>query len=208
MILKWFFLFCRQVQSVLYIIILQALTKRVADSPQSTCGDAAFSWRGGSPSTILSAGCSSLYLKCWRFVRRAFPPLVSSVPLMVMAGLCSFFSCSFIILFHSRYRRLEAEEEATNRTKRFNSTATGGRPPSTWRLVTILLLGLFSFLVGFLWSPWWRVRRETVIPSKTLESFPFFKLKKFRKFLRNGVKTVLNLKNMTELWCTKTEVRL
>ncbi|XP_024116141.1 solute carrier family 49 member A3 [Oryzias melastigma] len=87
-----------QVQSVLYIIILQALTKRVADSPQSTCGDAAFSWR---------------------------------VPLMVMAGLCSFFTCSFIILFHSRYRRLEAEEEATNRTKRFNSTATGGRSPST-----------------------------------------------------------------------------
>uniref|UniRef100_A0A3P9HU67 Solute carrier family 49 member 3 n=1 Tax=Oryzias latipes TaxID=8090 RepID=A0A3P9HU67_ORYLA len=36
-----------QVQSVLYIIVLQALTTRLADSPQSTCGDAAFSWRGG-----------------------------------------------------------------------------------------------------------------------------------------------------------------
>uniref|UniRef100_A0A8C8E1P6 Solute carrier family 49 member 3 n=1 Tax=Oryzias sinensis TaxID=183150 RepID=A0A8C8E1P6_9TELE len=79
-----------QVQSVLYIIVLQALTTRLADSPQSTCGDAAFSWR---------------------------------VPLMVLAGLCSFFCCIFIVFFHSRYRRLEAEQEASYRPKRGNSTA-------------------------------------------------------------------------------------
>uniref|UniRef100_A0A3P9L6L8 Solute carrier family 49 member 3 n=1 Tax=Oryzias latipes TaxID=8090 RepID=A0A3P9L6L8_ORYLA len=79
-----------QVQSVLYIIVLQALTTRLADSPQSTCGDATFSWR---------------------------------VPLMVMAGLCSFFSCIFIVFFHSRYRRLEAEQEASYRPKRGNATA-------------------------------------------------------------------------------------
>ncbi|XP_072251251.1 solute carrier family 49 member A3 [Leuresthes tenuis] len=69
-----------QVLSVLYIIILQALTKRLADSPLSTCGDEVLSWR---------------------------------VPMMVMAGLCSFFTCLFVFFFHTRYRRLEAEEQAT-----------------------------------------------------------------------------------------------
>ncbi|XP_073343606.1 solute carrier family 49 member A3 isoform X2 [Pagrus major] len=34
-----------QVQSVLYIILLQGLTKRLADSPLSTCGNAILSWR-------------------------------------------------------------------------------------------------------------------------------------------------------------------
>ncbi|CAB1455722.1 unnamed protein product [Pleuronectes platessa] len=79
-----------QVQSVLYIVILQALTKRIADSPLSTCGDAVFSWK---------------------------------VPMMVMAGLCSLFSCCFVVLFHTRYRRLEAEMEATYGTKRTSDPA-------------------------------------------------------------------------------------
>ncbi|KAM6923523.1 solute carrier family 49 member A3 [Xenentodon cancila] len=69
-----------QVQSVVYIVLLQALTKQLADSPQSTCGDAVWSWR---------------------------------VPMLVMAGLCSFFTCKFVIFFHTRYKRLEAEEKAT-----------------------------------------------------------------------------------------------
>ncbi|XP_076594739.1 solute carrier family 49 member A3 [Chaetodon auriga] len=69
-----------QVQSVLYMILLQALTHRLTESPLSTCGDAVLSWR---------------------------------VPMLVMAGLCSLFSCCFVIFFHTRYRRLEAEEEAT-----------------------------------------------------------------------------------------------
>ncbi|KAF7655320.1 hypothetical protein LDENG_00057510, partial [Lucifuga dentata] len=34
-----------QVQSVLYIILLQGLTKELADSPLSICGDAVLSWR-------------------------------------------------------------------------------------------------------------------------------------------------------------------
>ncbi|XP_060904530.1 solute carrier family 49 member A3 [Labrus mixtus] len=72
-----------QVQSVLFIILLQALTTRLADSPLSTCGSAVLSWR---------------------------------VPLMVMAGLFSFFTCIFVIFFHTRYKRLDAEEEATNGT--------------------------------------------------------------------------------------------
>ncbi|XP_060935825.1 solute carrier family 49 member A3 [Limanda limanda] len=79
-----------QVQSVLYIVILQALTKRIADSPLSTCGDAVLSWK---------------------------------VPMMVMAGLCTLFSCCFVILFHTRYRRLEAEMEATYGTKRTSDPA-------------------------------------------------------------------------------------
>ncbi|XP_062249576.1 solute carrier family 49 member A3 [Platichthys flesus] len=79
-----------QVQSVLYIVILQALTKRIAASPLSTCGDAVLSWK---------------------------------VPMLVMAGLCSFFSCCFVILFNTRYRRLEAEMEATYGTKRTSDPA-------------------------------------------------------------------------------------
>ncbi|XP_022615647.1 major facilitator superfamily domain-containing protein 7 isoform X1 [Seriola dumerili] len=86
-----------QVQSVLYIIILQALTKRLADAPLSTCGDAILSWR---------------------------------VPTLVMAGLCSVFTCCFIIFFHTRYRRLEAEEEAMYVTPQINDSATGDDAPS------------------------------------------------------------------------------
>lgn len=51
------FLFCyplyflytiRQVQSILYIVVLQALTQKLADSPFSVCalGEDALSWRG------------------------------------------------------------------------------------------------------------------------------------------------------------------
>lgn len=35
-----------------------------------------------------------------------------SVPLLVLAGLFTFFTCIFVIFFHTRYRRLEAEEQA------------------------------------------------------------------------------------------------
>ncbi|XP_049442480.1 solute carrier family 49 member A3 isoform X2 [Epinephelus fuscoguttatus] len=73
-----------QVQSVLYIVILQLLTTRLTEAPLSTCGDAILSWK---------------------------------VPMLVMAGLCSFFTCCFLIFFNTRYRRLEAEEQATYRNK-------------------------------------------------------------------------------------------
>ncbi|XP_036932100.1 solute carrier family 49 member A3 isoform X2 [Acanthopagrus latus] len=86
-----------QVQSVLYIIILQGLTKRLADSPLSTCGNVVLSWR---------------------------------VPLMVMAGLCSFFTCCFVIIFHTRYRRLEAEEQASYGTKQSNGSPTSEHAPT------------------------------------------------------------------------------
>uniref|UniRef100_A0A8C7IJL5 Solute carrier family 49 member 3 n=1 Tax=Oncorhynchus kisutch TaxID=8019 RepID=A0A8C7IJL5_ONCKI len=71
----------RQIQSVIYILLLQGLTKPMADSPFSTCsaGDASLSWR---------------------------------VPMLVMAGLCSAFTCCFVIFFHTEYRRLDAEAQA------------------------------------------------------------------------------------------------
>uniref|UniRef100_A0A3Q0QQG2 Solute carrier family 49 member 3 n=1 Tax=Amphilophus citrinellus TaxID=61819 RepID=A0A3Q0QQG2_AMPCI len=85
-----------QVQSVLYIVLLQALTKRLADSPLSTCGDVALSWR---------------------------------VPTMVMAGLCTLFTCCFLIFFHTRYRRLEAEERAAFGSRESNSVSGTERAP-------------------------------------------------------------------------------
>ncbi|XP_047210464.1 solute carrier family 49 member A3 isoform X2 [Girardinichthys multiradiatus] len=80
-----------QVQSVVYIILLQALTKQLTESPLATCGDAVLSWK---------------------------------VPMMVMAGLSSVFTCCFLIFFHTRYRRLEAEEQAAYRTGGNNATTT------------------------------------------------------------------------------------
>ncbi|XP_026186447.1 solute carrier family 49 member A3 [Mastacembelus armatus] len=86
-----------QVLSVLYIILLQALTFRLADSSVSTCGNAVLSWR---------------------------------VPILLLAGLCTLFTCCFIICFHTRYRRLEAEEQASYRTERINSSTDSDHAPS------------------------------------------------------------------------------
>lgn len=68
-----------QILSVLYILLLQALSKQLADSSLSTCGEVVFSWK---------------------------------VPMMVVAGLCTLSSCCFVLLFHTHYRRLEAEQRA------------------------------------------------------------------------------------------------
>ncbi|XP_028315665.1 solute carrier family 49 member A3 [Gouania willdenowi] len=82
-----------QVQSVLYILLLQALTQPLTEAPLETCGDDVLSWR---------------------------------VPMMVMAGLCSFFTCAFVLIFHTRYRRLEAEEEAVHHR---DCSSVSQRPP-------------------------------------------------------------------------------
>ncbi|KAG5845473.1 hypothetical protein ANANG_G00139490 [Anguilla anguilla] len=71
-----------QIQSIIYMVILQALTKPIADSPFSTCG------------TGESQGLS------WR------------VPVLVMAGLWSVGTCCFVLFFHTEYRRLRAEADA------------------------------------------------------------------------------------------------
>lgn len=86
-----------QIQSVIYIILLQALTKRLTESPLATCEDVVLSWR---------------------------------VPMLVMAGLLTFFTCCFVIFFHTPYRRLEAEERATYRTKDINVTTVSENVPS------------------------------------------------------------------------------
>ncbi|KAM4622164.1 solute carrier family 49 member A3 [Polymixia lowei] len=88
-----------QVQSVLCIVLLQALTTQMADSPFSTCsagGDSALSWR---------------------------------VSVLVMAALCSVFSCVFVIFFNTRYRRLEAEAQAARDTKQINGPTAGDCSP-------------------------------------------------------------------------------
>ncbi|XP_066523409.1 solute carrier family 49 member A3 [Hoplias malabaricus] len=72
-----------QIQSIVYIVLLQALTKKLADSPISVCvagGDANLSWKQA---------------------------------VLVMAGLCCVGSCCFVIFFHTEYRRLRAEAGAT-----------------------------------------------------------------------------------------------
>uniref|UniRef100_A0A3B4BA89 Solute carrier family 49 member 3 n=1 Tax=Periophthalmus magnuspinnatus TaxID=409849 RepID=A0A3B4BA89_9GOBI len=69
-----------QVQSVLYMFLLQSLTTPLAPTPGSMCGEGPQSWR---------------------------------VPLMLLAGLCAFFTSVFVLFFRSRYRRLEAEEQAS-----------------------------------------------------------------------------------------------
>ncbi|XP_056456727.1 solute carrier family 49 member A3 [Gadus chalcogrammus] len=71
-----------QVQSVVLMVALQALTRPLADSPFSTCsigGDPALSWR---------------------------------VSVLVMAGVFAALSCLFIIIFNSPYRRILAEAKA------------------------------------------------------------------------------------------------
>ncbi|XP_022050539.1 solute carrier family 49 member A3 [Acanthochromis polyacanthus] len=85
-----------QVQSVLYIILLQALTKRIS-APLATCGDAVLSWK---------------------------------VPMLVLAGICTLFTCCFLIFFDTRYRRLEAEEEATYGTKQSSKSSSSEDAPS------------------------------------------------------------------------------
>ncbi|XP_069564053.1 solute carrier family 49 member A3 [Brachyistius frenatus] len=45
-----------QVQSALYILLLQALTTRLADSPLSTCGDTVLSWR--VPLLVMAGLCT------------------------------------------------------------------------------------------------------------------------------------------------------
>ncbi|KAL0974260.1 hypothetical protein UPYG_G00217860 [Umbra pygmaea] len=71
-----------QIQSIIYILLLQGLTKQMAESPLSTCstgGDATLSWR---------------------------------VSVLVLAGVCSLFTCCFVIFFHTDYRRLNTEAQA------------------------------------------------------------------------------------------------
>ncbi|KAK1789337.1 hypothetical protein P4O66_015272, partial [Electrophorus voltai] len=75
-----------QVQSIIYIVLLQALTTTKADSSLSKCaagGDANLNWM---------------------------------VPVLVMAGLCCLGSCCFMIIFRTEYRRLRTEAAVAEAT--------------------------------------------------------------------------------------------
>lgn len=84
-----------QVQSFIYVVVLQALTTRMAASPLSTCstdGDGPLSWK---------------------------------VSMLVMAALWSLFTCCFVIFFKTNYRRLEAEARASQAESPRSPTPTG-----------------------------------------------------------------------------------
>uniref|UniRef100_A0A671Q5G0 Solute carrier family 49 member 3 n=1 Tax=Sinocyclocheilus anshuiensis TaxID=1608454 RepID=A0A671Q5G0_9TELE len=81
-----------QIQAALYLLLLQALAKPMADSPLSVCAtgaDANLSW---------------------------------TVPVLVMAGLCTLGTCCFVGFFHTDYRRLRAEATASPNTVTDQST--------------------------------------------------------------------------------------
>lgn len=85
-----------QVQSAVYMVLLQSLTTNRAPPPDSLCGDSPQSWK---------------------------------VPLMVMGGLSALFTSTFVLFFHTRYRRLEAEEQAQYGSKP-GLVTTDHSPPS------------------------------------------------------------------------------
>ncbi|XP_032062341.1 solute carrier family 49 member A3 isoform X1 [Aythya fuligula] len=68
-----------QIEGVILMILLQALTVRVSEDPSSTCAldqDGALDW---------------------------------TTPVLVLAGLCSAMACFYVIFFHTDYKRLNAE---------------------------------------------------------------------------------------------------
>ncbi|XP_058264548.1 solute carrier family 49 member A3 isoform X2 [Hemibagrus wyckioides] len=71
-----------QFLSILYTLLLQQLTTKLTDSSLSVCA-------AGDDASL-----------SWM------------VPVLVMAGLCCLASCSFVIFFHTQYRRLNAEAKA------------------------------------------------------------------------------------------------
>ncbi|XP_071586452.1 solute carrier family 49 member A3 isoform X2 [Heliangelus exortis] len=71
-----------QIEGVILMILLQALTVRVSEDPSSTCAldqDGALEW---------------------------------TTPVLVLAGLCSAMACSYVIFFHTDYKRLHAEKNS------------------------------------------------------------------------------------------------
>lgn len=68
-----------QIEGVVFMVLLQALTVRVSKDPSSTCAldqDGALDW---------------------------------TTPVLLMAGLCSAMACFYVIFFHTDYKRLHAE---------------------------------------------------------------------------------------------------
>ncbi|XP_054666373.1 solute carrier family 49 member A3 isoform X2 [Grus americana] len=76
-----------QIEGVILMILLQALTIRVSEDPSSTCAldqDGALDW---------------------------------TTPVLVLAGLCSAMACFYVIFFHTDYKRLHAETNSGDLVK-------------------------------------------------------------------------------------------
>ncbi|KAM6227536.1 solute carrier family 49 member A3 isoform 3-T3 [Spheniscus humboldti] len=76
-----------QIEGVILMILLQALTVRVSEDPSSTCAldqDGALDW---------------------------------TTPVLVLAGLCSAMACFYVIFFHTDYKRLHAETNSGDLVK-------------------------------------------------------------------------------------------
>lgn len=98
-------MFSRQVQSVLYIILLQGLTKRLTDSPLSTCGDAVLSWRGRShevsPTPASNKGIKADYECSFYFIVAKHTTLLSLY--VVFPLLLSHIWPHFLLLYWYRH---------------------------------------------------------------------------------------------------------
>ncbi|XP_072215677.1 solute carrier family 49 member A3 [Excalfactoria chinensis] len=76
-----------QIEGVIFMILLQALTVRVSKDPSSTCAldqDGALDW---------------------------------TTPVLLVAGLCSAMACFYVIFFHTDYKRLHAETSSSDMVK-------------------------------------------------------------------------------------------
>ncbi|XP_049652300.1 solute carrier family 49 member A3 isoform X3 [Accipiter gentilis] len=76
-----------QIEGVILMILLQALTVHVSEDPSSTCAidqDGALDW---------------------------------TTPVLVLAGLCSAMACFYVIFFHTDYKRLHAETKSGDLVK-------------------------------------------------------------------------------------------
>lgn len=135
--------FLRQIQGVLYIILLQALTTQITEAPLSTCEGEVLNWKGRSPVSGLVlhhvGSTSSRFSRSEKLRNQSYSNIIRAVifkfqhlpglehhltnalllsgcfwtlvSMLVQAGLFSLFTCCFVIFFHTRYRRVEAEEK-------------------------------------------------------------------------------------------------
>ncbi|KAI1239840.1 hypothetical protein IHE44_0011275 [Lamprotornis superbus] len=94
-----------QVEGVILMILLQALTVHVSEDPFSTCAldqDGALDW---------------------------------TTPVLVLAGLCSGMACFYVIFFHTDYKRLHAETISADLAKAEDAATAHKQQPPEWGLL-------------------------------------------------------------------------
>nr|XP_033773990.1 solute carrier family 49 member A3 isoform X2 [Geotrypetes seraphini] len=84
-----------QIQGVIYLVVFQVLARPLSDIIFATCNVA------------------------------GVDPLDWKVPILAMAGICSFGACCFVLFFHTDYKRLRADTSgiSVNRTEREAATS-------------------------------------------------------------------------------------